>query len=95
MLLLYLHGSNTTSCESNVGCTTMSKGLIVGIEKSEGMAWDMELMCCLEVSVDNVVCFMISLLSRLKNWSQCNGVSTLKLRWEALSIAVSFETFGR
>ena len=38
LLLLYLHGSNTTSCESKVGCTTMSKGLIVGIEKSEGMA---------------------------------------------------------
>ena len=37
LLLLYLHGSNTTSCESKVGATTISKGLIVGIEKSEGM----------------------------------------------------------
>ena len=79
-MLLYLHGSNTTGCVSKVGSTTMSKGLIVGIERSDGIAGDMELMCCLEVSVDNVVGSFISLLSHLKDWSKCNGTSTLKLR---------------
>ena len=87
--MLYVHGSNTTSCVSKGGSTTTSKGLIVGIDKSDGMAGDIELMCSLEVFVDNVVCLFKSLLSHSKFWSKCNGPSTSILRWEIRSGTVS------